>query len=51
MKSRFLGAISLLSVLLPAVACSSQRTSQNGVYKQNDSFKDRVKRALQQADV
>ena len=50
MKSRFLGAIALVPVLLIGLACSSQRASRNEA-ERNESYKDSVKQALRQADL
>ena len=51
MKSRFLGAIALVLVLLIGLACSSQRASRNEAGNENESYKDSVKQALRQADL
>ena len=51
MKSRIVGAIALVPVLLIGLACSSQRASQGEGYKNNDSYKDSVQQALRQAEL
>jgi osmotically-inducible protein OsmY len=51
LKSRILGAIALVPVLLIGLACSSQRASQAEDYKNNDSYKDSVQQALRQAEL
>jgi hypothetical protein len=42
MNSKFLGAFAVASVLLVALACSSQRAGQNGTTKDNASYKNSV---------
>ncbi|HEX3353045.1 MAG TPA: BON domain-containing protein [Terriglobales bacterium] len=51
MKSKFLGTIALVPVLLLGLACTNQR-SQDGTYRaDNQSYKDVVKQALQQSEL
>ena len=52
MKSNILKAVSLVPVLLLGLACSSQRASQSApATDDNNSYKDSVKQALQQAEL
>ena len=52
MKSRILGIFALIPVLVIGLACSSQRASDNGRYKENgEAYKDNVKQALQQNEL
>ncbi len=52
MKPKMLAMFGLISMLLIGLACSSQRASDNGRYKDNgQSYKDSVKQALEQAEL
>jgi hyperosmotically inducible periplasmic protein len=50
MKSNILKAVALVPVLFMSLACSSQRASQTEA-KDDNSYKDSVKQALQQAEL
>jgi len=51
MKSNILKAVALVPVLLIGLACSSQRASQTSPAMDDNSYKDSVKQALQQAEL
>jgi osmotically-inducible protein OsmY len=51
MKSGILKAVALVPVLLVGLACSSQRASQTSSAMDENSYKDSVKQALQQAEL
>lgn len=51
MKTNFLNVIALVPVLVVGLACSSQRASQTGMARDDNSYKDSVKQALQQAEL
>jgi osmotically-inducible protein OsmY len=51
MNWKVLGAFTLVSVLQVGLACSGQRAGQNSTFKDNGSYEDNVKQALQQAEL
>lgn len=50
MKSNILKAVALIPILMIGMACSSQRASQPAPSTDDNSYKDGVKQALQQAE-
>lgn len=51
MRSNILKMMALVPVLLLGLACSSQRASQTATPSDDNSYKDSVKQALQQAEL
>ena len=51
MKLNMMKTIALIPVLLMGLACSSQRASQPATSREENSYKDAVKQALQQAEL
>jgi osmotically-inducible protein OsmY len=51
MKLNMMKTIALIPVILLGLACSSQRASQAATSREENSYKDTVKQALQQAEL